>query len=108
MIDKIKERCGFKIVQIHQFRLHKNWEKDSKSDDIVTWVNSEIMDLLKDINGNLEEKFFETNNLGKKSSITSIDMPVEKKPSFFQRLFHCPFSEFLVCFICFANQFYYS
>lgn len=87
VVDKIKERCGFKIVQIHQFRLHKNWEKDSKSDNMVAWVNNEIMDLLKDINGNLEEKFFETNNLGKKSSITSIDMPVEKKPGFFQRLF---------------------
>ena len=92
VVDKIKERCGFKIVQIHQHRLHKNWNKDPKEEDIMGWVNSEILDLLKDINGNLEDKFIETNSLGKKSSITSMDVTLPKKAGLFRRLFLCPFN----------------
>lgn len=95
VVDKIKERSGFKIVQIAQHRLHKNWqEKNPQEENIMTWVNGEIVDLLKDINGNLEDKFFETHSFGKKSSIAPMDaVPLPKKPGFFQRLFNCQFSK---------------
>lgn len=97
VVDKIKERCGFKIVQVHQHRLHKNWDREGKEGDIMTWVNSEILDLLKDINGNLEDKFVETNSLGKKPSIASMasmsPQTATKKTGFFHRFFLCPLSK---------------
>lgn len=92
VVEKIKERCGFKIVQIHQHRLHKNWENQKESSDIMSWVNSEILDLLKDINGNLDEKMIDTNSLGKKPSITpvAVSPSKKKKAGFLHRYILCP------------------
>ncbi|KAJ6216632.1 hypothetical protein RDWZM_007789 [Blomia tropicalis] len=39
--DKIKERCGFKILQIHQHRLHSSWD-NTREDDIMNWVNMKL------------------------------------------------------------------
>ena len=92
--DKIKERCGFKILQIHQHRLHSSWD-NTREDDIMNWVNSEILNILKDIKGNVEDKYVDTKLLGKKSSITSIDETMKplkktKKLNIFHRFFNCP------------------
>lgn len=46
-LERIKEVCGLKLVQILQHRLHNNWAS-VKDDHIVSWISNEIDELLQE------------------------------------------------------------
>ena len=47
VIDDLKNRCGYKMLEIKQHRLHGHW---LKPENIASWVDQEVTDLVNKVN----------------------------------------------------------
>lgn len=84
VIEQIKERCGLKIVQISQHRLHSNWGATRSDTNYVQWMNQEVNSLMED------------------AQLEQLPKEVEKKSRFkglFKRKSSKYRGEFFLCFL---------